>query len=144
MPVIWCQTVTRLRADQLRDGSGVARPQRDWPHADHLDIAGVSVQPVMTTEARDAAGVQVTDQWRLYTRRGHTVDIKSGDRVVWNGLTLDVLGFPEVWQGVVAGLMHHQEILLKQSPPTRQSSVGTAAVLHDQVLAAQNTQSWSP
>jgi hypothetical protein len=144
MPVIFSQTVTRLRAPQLIDAGGVTRPQRDWPNAADVQISGVSVQPVMTTEARDAAGVLDSDQYRLYTRRGVTVDVQVGDRVVWQGLTLDVEGVPEAWPAVIAGGLHHQEILLRRIPLTRQGSTTVTGVLHDNLLAAQEQQSWSP
>jgi len=141
VPTIFSQSVIRLRAPQLRDAtSGIVRPQRDWANADTLAITGVSVQPTSTTETRDNAGVQATNTWRLYSRRGSDLDIQAGDRVVWQGQTLDVLGRDEHWHGILdSGVPHHVEITLRIQPVTRQASSGVAAILHDNQAAAQNS-----
>lgn len=144
MPAIYSQTVTRLRATRLRDSGGTLTPQSDWAHATSVDIPGVSIQPVATTETRDDAGILTTDEWRLFTRRGYTVDIQAGDRVIWAGRTLDVVGGPQTWPGVLAG-SHHTEIALKASPPTVLGATGAPALLRQAEAGGYATQqTWTP
>ena len=144
MPMIYSSTVTRLRADRLRDDAGLLQPTRDWENATTTEITGVSVQPVTTSETRDAGGVLTTDEWRLYGPRGVKVDLVNGDRVVWDGRTLDVIGEPQSWPGLTSG-WHHSEIVLKASPPTRFAASGVAGILHDEeVRAATAQQTYTP
>ena len=139
MPAIYSQSFTRLRAPRLRDDGGTLTPQRDWVAAESTVISGVSIQPKMTSEQRDAAGVTVTDEWTIFSRRGVRLDLVNGDRVLWDGRTLDVIGSPQSWPGLLAG-WHHSEITVKQSPFTRLTASGAAAVTHDAELGAANTQ----
>lgn len=141
MPIIYSQTVTRLRATQIRDADGTLTPQRDWSTATATAITSVSVQPKMTSEQRDGAGVTVTDEWVLYGRRGVKIDLVNGDRVLWDGRTLDVIGAPQSWPALFgSGGWHHSEITLKQSPFTRLDATGVEATTRDAELLATNTQ----
>lgn len=139
MSLIYSQSVTRLRAQRIRDEGGTLTPQSNWANAASTVISGVSVQPVATSETRDAAGIQTTDEWKLYGPRGVKVDLQVGDRVLWDGRTLDVVGVPQTWPGLQAG-WHHSEITLRQSPPTRLGQRGVGAVLDAGVLGASGPQ----
>jgi hypothetical protein len=123
----------------LRDDGGTLTPTRDWANATTATITGVSVQPVVTSEARDAAGVTTTDEWKLFGRHGIKIDLVNGDRVLWDGRTLDVVGVPQTWAGLSSG-WHHSEVTLKQSPFTRLNASGAAAVVHDAELNAAAAQ----
>ncbi len=141
---IFSQSVTRLRATRLRDDSGALTPQSDWANATSTVLAGVSVQPVATSEVRDAAGIAQADEWILYGPRGAKVDLQLGDRVLWDGRTLDVIGVPQSWPGLLAG-WHHSEIHLKASPPTRLPARGAAAVQEAADIGAMLPQRvWTP
>jgi hypothetical protein len=136
---IFSQTVIWLRAARLRDGDGSLTPQSDWANAAATTVIGVSIQPAGTTETRDAAGIIPTEDWRLFTRRGSVLPAAAGDRIVWDGRTLDVIGVPQTWPGILAG-SHHSEIILKVSPPTRLNAAGVGAILHDGQLATSYPQ----
>jgi hypothetical protein len=134
--IIYSQSVVRQRAAQLRSAnSGILLPQRDWAHASSVTITGVSVQPDQTTAVNDAGGVEVTDMWRLFGPRGVKLDIVQGDRVLWDGRTLDVVGAPQSWAGLGSG-WHHTEIVMRQLPLTRLSGSGADGVAQDGTWAA--------
>ena len=139
MTIIYSSTVTRLRADRLRDDAGALQPTRDWANATSTTIANVSIQPVSTSEVRDAGGVLTTDEWKLYGRRGVKIDLVNGDRVVWDGRTLDVIGLPQSWPGLMSG-WHHSEFTLKASPPTRFSASGVDGIVRDEEIRAASAQ----
>jgi hypothetical protein len=142
--VIGAETVVVQRAAPLLDSSGAPTPQRDWDNATETTLTGVSVQPEGTTEARDAGGVEVTAQWRLFTRRGTSADFRAGDRVVWDGRTLDVVGDPQRWAGPFGG-SHHWEVVLREQPVTRSGAAGVAAVLADATReTATQIRPWTP
>jgi hypothetical protein len=105
---------------------------------------GVSVQPDGTTEARDPGGVEVSAQWRLFTRCGASADFRKGDRVLWDGRVLDVVGDPQRWPGPGGGT-HHWEVVLREQPVTQSGAVGVAAVLADATReAATQLRPWTP
>jgi hypothetical protein len=111
------------RAAQRTDSSGAVTPQRDWDNATTVTLTGVSVQPEGTAEARDAGGVEVSAQWRLFTRSGAVADVRAGDRVVWDSRSLDVVGDPQRWAGPSGGT-HHWEVVLREQPVTRRGLSG--------------------
>jgi hypothetical protein len=142
--VIGRESVTVQRAAPLLDSLGAVTPQRDWDNASSVMLTGVSVQPEGTSEARDAGGVEVTAQWRLFTQRGASADFRTGDRVIWDGRTLDVVGDPQRWPGPFGGT-HHWEVLLREQPVTRTGAVGVAAVLADATReTATQIRPWTP
>jgi hypothetical protein len=142
--VIGAETVVLQRAARLVDGQGNPTPQRDWDNAATATLTGVSVQPEGTAEARDAGGVEVSAQWRLFTRSGAVADFRAGDRAVWDGRTLDVVGDPQRWAGPNGGT-HHWEVVLREQPVTRSGAVGVAAVLADATReTATQIRPWTP
>ena len=102
------------------------------------------MQPVMTDETRDAGGVIRTDTWKVFRARGVGLDLANGDRVLWDGRTLDVIGEPQSWPGLRAG-WHHSEIVCKASPPTRFAASGVDEVLRDErTRYAASQQTYQP
>ena len=144
MSLITSQSVTVLRAARLRDDTGTLTAQSDWENATSHQIDNVSVQPVQTDEERGSGQIIPSETWRLFSARGVDVDIQAGDRVVWMGRTLDVIGNPQRWHGL-PGSVHHAEILLRSSAPTAIAATGVSGVLRQaQEAAAYPQQPWSP
>lgn len=120
-----------VRAAQRRDGQGSLTPQRDWDTATRTPIAGVSVQPAGTSEARDTTGVAASAEWRLFDRTNLTPGFwRAGDRFEWTGgaMTLEVVGEPQFWPAPGGGV-HHWEIALRAQSPTVQDVSGLTAEL---------------
>jgi hypothetical protein len=142
--VIGAESVTVQRAARRTDSSGALTPQRDWENATSVTLTATSVQPDVTAETRDAGGVEVTAQWRLFTRDGAVADLRTGDRVVWDGRSLDVVGDPQRWAGPNGGT-HHWEVVLREQPVTRSGAVGVSAVLADATReTATQMRPWTP
>ena len=140
MPLIYSQTITRLRAPRFRDDAGSLQPTRDFANATTVTIPNVSVQPVMTDETRDNGGVLIIDEWKIFGPRGVDLDLTNGDRVLWDGRTLDVIGEPQAWPALLGPGFHHSEVTCKASPPTRLGASGVGAVLHDEEVRHATTQ----
>lgn len=131
---IFAQSVTRLRAVRDRDDTGALVPQSDWSSASQVVIGGVSVQPALTSEVRNAAGVQSTEEWLVFSPRGVVLDLVVGDRCQWQGTVFDVVGVPQSWPG------HHSEVRLRKQPVTMLTATGVAAVLQQGLTGAVNAQ----
>jgi hypothetical protein len=133
---IYSQSYIRERAPQLRSpNSGVLLPQRDWDNATQVTVTGVSIQPVVTTETRDAAGIQSNEDWRIFSQRGVKLDLQVGDRVLWEGRVMDVIGLPQSWPGLTSG-WHHSEVLVRAQSPARLSGVGADGLVREGALEA--------
>lgn len=144
MSFITSQSVTVLRAARLRDDTGTLTPQSDWENATQFQVNNVSVQPVQTDENRGSGQIIPSETWRLFSARGTDIDIQVGDRVIWRGRTLDVVGNPQRWHGL-PGTTHHAEILLRSSAPTPIAAAGVAGNLRQaQEAAAYPQEPWTP
>lgn len=142
--MIGAETVTVVRADRVIDSQGSLTPQRDWDNAASRQVSVLSVQPAGTTDVRDARGVEVTAGWRLFTQRGQGIDLVEGDRVLWAGLTLEVVGAPQKWNGPSGGV-HHWEVDLREQPPTVSGATDVTSVLRAGVqAAADESRVWTP
>jgi flagellar biosynthesis/type III secretory pathway ATPase len=139
MSLITSQSVTVWRAARRVDDSGTPQPQSDWVNAVSHVETNVSVQPVETSEDRQTGQILSEETWRLFSARGHDVDIQVGDRVEWRGRMLDVIGNPQRWHGLPS-TTHHAEIILRASPPTRLGATGLTGVLNQGAGAAASQQ----
>jgi hypothetical protein len=74
--------------------------------------------------------------WVLYSRSRALPDIQVGDRILWNGETLEVHGKPHIWLSATASGTHHMEATLHQVPVTVEASSGVEAVLREVVTGA--------
>jgi hypothetical protein len=86
------QTIYRLRATVAEDDHGNDVP--DWTAPDQKTIRGCAVEPGAPQEyliGRDASRVQ----W--FVMAPLCADVKSTDRVKWQGVTYEVSGQPAPW-----------------------------------------------
>ena len=131
---IFGQSLTRIRADRLRDDTGTLVPQSDWTDAPEVEIESLSIQPRPPLESRDAAGIQPTEEWMIFSRRGVVLDLLAGDRARFRGVVYDVVGTPQDWPG------HHSEVMLRKQPLTRLDAAGSTGVLRQGLAGATNAQ----
>lgn len=132
--IIFGQSLTRIRATRLRDDTGTLVPQYDWTDASEVEIERLSIQPRPAQESRDAAGVQPTEEWMVFSRRGTVLDLIVGDRARFQGVVYDVVGVPQAWVG------HHSEVMLRKQPLTRLDASGPTGVLHQGMTGGSNAQ----
>jgi hypothetical protein len=86
------------------DDLGNTTPGTDWDNPTETIVYG-AVMPSTTNELRDAgARDQVVTTYRLYLA-GRAAVVASA-RVVWEGLTLEVVGDPEFWPSPIGGIDH--------------------------------------
>lgn len=80
----------------------------DWDNPTEVELAG-AVVPSRTNELREAgARDQVTTAYRVYLPGRAAVLATS--RIVWEGLTLEIIGDPEFWPSPAGGV-DHTEVL---------------------------------
>lgn len=78
-----------------------------WDTFTAVPSAGI-VQPVSTSKGDKSEGRrQVTTGYRIYIPGA--APVTAQDRIVWNGLTLEIDGDPEFWPEP-DGAIHHTEI----------------------------------
>ncbi len=111
MSALYADSVTRVRADYVTDKYGNPSTTRDWQNATRTTVSGVSVQPDASSEDTGDRGTVVTG-WRLFTPKGHDLDVLPTDRVEYEGMTLEVDG--EIARYRVGGRVHHIEARLKK------------------------------
>lgn len=111
MSLLQADTVTIVRAPYKVDKYGNTTTQRDWLNAIRTTVLGVSVQPDVSTEATGDRTSVVTG-WRLITRKGRDFPALSGDRIEFDGMTLEVDG--EVGRYRMGSRIHHVEARLKR------------------------------
>ncbi|MFJ8750456.1 hypothetical protein ACIREO_14150 [Streptomyces sp. NPDC102441] len=107
MSAMYADSVMRLRADFVVDRYGNASTERDWPNAEQQAIAGVNVQPDSSLELVGER-TSVTTAWRLIGPKGRDLDVLRTDRLVFDGMTLEVDG--ELARYRYAGRVHHVEL----------------------------------
>ncbi|RPK50405.1 hypothetical protein [Streptomyces sp. ADI93-02] len=107
MSNMYSDSVTRLRAPLVTDRYGNQTTDRDWPNAVQTQFRGVNVQPDNSVESVGER-TSVTTAWRLVGPKGRDFDVLRTDRLVYDGMTLEVDG--EVARYRYAGRVHHVEI----------------------------------
>lgn len=113
--IIFSQSVTVLRpgVKALRGGGTVP----DWSDSAvtrHI-VTRVSVQPASQLETSTPERSGTVTGWRVYTAPGTDADVRAGDRVVFDGITCDVMGEVARWRDPVSGGIHHVEFVLQRA-----------------------------
>jgi hypothetical protein len=138
------ETVTFQRAPARKDAQGAETLQRQWEIATSIVYEGCTVQPLSTSEAWAASNVGVTESLVVFGPRGVDMDVKSGDRALWNGKTLEVDGEPERWPAPRGGI-HHWEIRLRSQPPTPGDATEVASALRAGIAGlVTESATWTP
>ena len=113
--MIWDQSVVRVRPGVRTDRGGNQVPDWAAPAATTTTIERLSVQPVVQSEQPDADRTSVITGWRVLSAPGTDVDIRSGDRVEYDGLTCEVQGEVGRWRDPLTGGIHHVEWQMRRS-----------------------------
>lgn len=101
LPSFANQTVTRIRPGvKTQRGSQIP----DWENTTELVITGCSVQPAGTSLSQDGRVLGVSDGYTVYMPP--TADVRSGDRIVYDGDTYEINGDPRKWKSATGRLDH--------------------------------------
>lgn len=113
--MIFFQSVVRVRPGTRTDRGGNQVP--DWsPGAvDRLTIERLSVQPQVQTELAGAERTSVITGWRVLSEPGTNPDVRSSDRIEYDGLTCEVKGEVGRWPDPLTGAVHHVEWQMRRS-----------------------------
>jgi hypothetical protein len=113
--MIFHQSVVRVRAGTRTDRGGNTVP--DWsPGAvDRLTIDRLSVQPSAQTELATADRTSVITGWRVLSEPGSDADVRSTDRIEYDGLLCEVKGEVGRWRDPLTGAVHHVEWQMRRS-----------------------------
>ncbi|MFJ9443246.1 hypothetical protein ACIRRH_15450 [Kitasatospora sp. NPDC101235] len=113
--MIWDQSVVRVRAGTRTDRSGNAVP--DWSPAavTRLAVGQLSVQPIYQNETATTERTAVLTGWRVLSAPGTAPDVRSGDRIEYDGLTCEVQGEVGRWPDPITGAVHHVEWQMSRS-----------------------------
>ena len=93
LPSWAADTVTRIRPGSI-DRRGSTEP--DWTNTTETEITGCSVQPLSTSLSQDGRIQGITDGYTCYFPPG--ADVKTGDRIKYNGNVYTIMGEPHLWQ----------------------------------------------
>lgn len=107
------QSLTRVRPGTRVDRGGNTVP--DWAAATRTEISRLSVQPLTQKETADAERTAVVTGWRVLSEPGTAPDIRSTDRVEFDGMTLEVVGEVARWPDPLDGGVHHIEVTLQRA-----------------------------
>lgn len=111
MSLLQADTVVIVRAPYIVDRYGNPSTKRDWSSATRTTVAGVSVQPDGSTETVGSRSSVVTG-WRLITKKGRDFPALPGDRIEYDGMTLEVDG--EIGRYRMGSRIHHAEARLRR------------------------------
>lgn len=113
--IIFSQSVTVVRPGSRTDRGGNTVP--DWSESavTRHTVTRVSVQPASQVEANTPERSGVVTGWRVYTATGTDADVRAGDRVVFDGITCDVVGEVARWPNPLTGGVHHVEFNLQRA-----------------------------
>jgi hypothetical protein len=111
MSLLHGDTVIIVRAPYKVDKYGNTTTQRDWANATRTTVARVSVQPDSSAEATGDRTSVITG-WRLFTSKGRDFPALPGDRIEFDGMTLEVDG--EVGRYRMGSRVHHVEARLRR------------------------------
>jgi hypothetical protein len=106
------QSLVRVRAGTRTDRGG--NTVRDWSLATRLTVDRVNIQPSVQTEIVDADRNAAVTGWHVQSDEGTAPDIRSDDRIEWDGMTLEVDGEVARWPELFADAVHHVEFEMKR------------------------------
>lgn len=96
LPSFAKQSIVIVRpGTKLDDRDGKTIP--DWEHTTETTVNGCSVQPASTSLSQDGRILGISDSWTAYLPEN--TDIRSGDRIIFEGETYVIMGEPRVWTG---------------------------------------------
>jgi len=113
--MLFLQSVVILRAPVVEDARYKDK-KRDWANAEPIPVSGVNVQPAATpSQSKEYVEDRQTTVtgWRLYTPRGMDLDLRETDRILFDGMTLEVDGKVGRWPAPGGGV-HHVEVELRE------------------------------
>ncbi|MFF0389675.1 hypothetical protein ACFYS8_13430 [Kitasatospora sp. NPDC004615] len=106
---IFHQHAVRIRPGTRTDRGGNTVP--DWsPEAvDRLPISRLSVQPTAQIERVGPDRDEAITGWHVLSAPGTAPDVRSTDRIEYDGLLCEVVGEVARWPNPVTGSTHHVE-----------------------------------
>lgn len=113
MTLIFHQQVTVVRPGTRVDRGG--NEIADWSAAIRAAVGPVSVQPNTQHEETEPDRTAVVTGWRVISAPGVDADVRSGDRVEWDGMTLEVAGEVARWPDPLEGGVHHIEFTVRRA-----------------------------
>jgi hypothetical protein len=113
--MIFQQSLVRVRAGTRTDRGGNTVPDWSAGAVDRLTIDRLSVQPVTQNELAGADRTSVITGWRALSEPGTDADVRSGDRVEYDGLLCEVKGEVGRWRDPLAGGVHHIDFQFRRS-----------------------------
>jgi hypothetical protein len=112
--LLFNQSVIRLRAPLVEDR--YRNKKRDWGSAAPATFEGVNVQPASVPVSSDEETLDrqtTVTHWVLQSPEGVDLDLLETDRIVFDGMTLEVDGKVGRWSSPWGGV-HHVEARLKE------------------------------
>lgn len=111
IPSFWRDSIDVLRAPLITDEYGTPSAERDWAHQTTTTYATCSVQPLASTEY-DLGREATTVRWRVFGPPG--MDIRSGDRLLFNGETYEADGDGQAWPSATGDLDHVEAVIKRR------------------------------
>ncbi|WP_224284907.1 hypothetical protein [Streptomyces sp. LS1784] len=115
MPVIFHQRVVRIRPGTRTDRAGNSLPNWSPAAVTRLPVGRLSVQPSTQAETAEADRTRVVTGWHVLSAPGTAPDVRSGDRIEYDGLLCEVVGEVARWPDPVTGRTHHVEWTMTRS-----------------------------
>lgn len=109
------QSFTRVRAPLVEDR--YKNKKRDWDNAQRTEVVGVNIQPAgapVRSEEETGDRQTTVTAWNLQTPEGVDLDLLETDRVLFDGMTLEVDGKVGRWPDPFGPGVHHVEARLKE------------------------------
>lgn len=103
IPSFCTQTITRVRAG-VKTERGSEIP--DWANSSSLTISHCSVQPAASSISLDGRVLGLSSSYIVYCNPG--VDVKAGDRIIFDNETYTVDEAPRIWQSPTGRVSHVQ------------------------------------
>lgn len=109
------QSLVRVRAGERTDRGG--NTVKDWsPGAvSRLTVDQVNIQPSIQQETVDEQRNAVVTGWHVQSAEGTAPDVRSDDRIEWDGMTLEVDGEVARWPELFTDTVHHVEFEMKRA-----------------------------
>lgn len=109
--MIFHDTVVDVRPGTRTDRGG--NTVEDWSNPTRTTIEQVSVQPTDQAETVTAQRSAAVSGWQVISAPGTDPDVRAGDRIEWQGMTLEVIGEVARWDP--DGPTHHVEFTMSRA-----------------------------